>query len=65
VIWAFIGMALGQIRTLKAYGWLANSAVWFNLLIIIISMAVIAHSPPNFASAEAAYGIGPGPIVTK
>lgn len=26
-------------------------------------MGFIAHSPPNFVSAMAAYGIGPGPIV--
>ena len=34
LIWALAGMVIGQIRTLSAYGWLANSAVWFNLLII-------------------------------
>jgi len=32
-------------------------------LVIFISMGVIAHSPPNFASAEAAYGITQGPII--
>lgn len=31
VIWALVGMVIGQIRTLKSYGWLANSAVWINL----------------------------------
>lgn len=40
-----------------------HRAVWINLLIIFISMGFIAHSPPNFVSAMAAYGIGPGPIL--
>jgi hypothetical protein len=37
-----------QICTLKAYGWVANLAVWLNLLTIFITMGVIAHSPPNY-----------------
>lgn len=45
------GFFLTQIRTLKAYGWVANLAVWLNLLVIFITMGVIAHSPPNFAIA--------------
>ncbi|KZT01290.1 uncharacterized protein LAESUDRAFT_731380 [Laetiporus sulphureus 93-53] len=62
VIWAGVGMVIGQIRTLKSYGWLANSAVWVNLLIIFVSMGFVAHSPPNYASAKTAYGISIGPI---
>ncbi|KAG6900814.1 hypothetical protein C0993_000133 [Termitomyces sp. T159_Od127] len=64
VIWAFAGMIIGQIRTLKNYGWLANGAVWFNLLIIFISMGVVAHSPPNFESANRALGVPQGPVAT-
>lgn len=43
-----------------------NSAVWLNLLLIFISMGVAAHTPPNFASAKAAYGsdVASGPIHT-
>ncbi|KAF9265882.1 hypothetical protein L218DRAFT_1018756 [Marasmius fiardii PR-910] len=65
IIWTGIGMVIGQIRTLKSYGWLANSAVWLNLTIIFTSMGFVAHSPPNFASAKAAYGIDPGPIMRE
>uniref|UniRef100_A0A0W0FFB4 Amino acid transporter transmembrane domain-containing protein n=1 Tax=Moniliophthora roreri TaxID=221103 RepID=A0A0W0FFB4_MONRR len=65
VIWAFVGMIIGQIRTLKNYGWLANSAVWLNLLIIFTSMGFVAHSPPNFASAQASFGVEPGPVMTS
>jgi hypothetical protein len=32
VIWMAVGMFLGQIRSLKNYSWIANFAVWFNLL---------------------------------
>jgi amino acid permease len=64
VIWALVGFFIGQIRTLKNYGWLANSAVWINLVIIFTSMAFVAHSPPNFAAAKSAFGIDQGPIVT-
>ncbi|KZT67531.1 oligopeptide transporter protein [Daedalea quercina L-15889] len=64
VIWAFVGMVIGQIRTLKSYGWLANSAVWINLGIIFISMGFISHSPPNYSAASNAYGISAGPVET-
>lgn len=51
VIFACAGFFVTQIRTLKAYGWVANLAVWINLLVIFITMGVMAHSPPNYAIA--------------
>jgi len=48
LIWAICGFFLGQVRTLQKYGWLANAAIYMNLLIIFITMGVMAHSPPNF-----------------
>ncbi len=27
LMWALVGMVIGQIRTLKAFGWLANTCV--------------------------------------
>lgn len=48
IIFVCVGFFLTQIRTLKAYGIVANMAVWLNLLVIFISMGVIAHSDPNF-----------------
>jgi hypothetical protein len=57
-------MAVGQVRALKNYGWLANSAVWINLTLIFVSMGFVAHSPPNYAGAAAAYGDAvSGPVV--
>jgi small-conductance mechanosensitive channel len=36
VIFMAAGMVVGQIRTLQRFGWLANFAVWINLLILFI-----------------------------
>jgi hypothetical protein len=64
LIWALVGMVLGQVRSLQKFTIFANSAVWFNLIIIFTSMGFVAHSPPNFAAAHTTYGISPGPVVT-
>jgi hypothetical protein len=48
ILFVVAGFFLTQIRTLKAYGWVANLAVWLNLLAIFITMGVIANSPPNY-----------------
>jgi hypothetical protein len=37
VIFMATGMVVGQIRTLQRFGWLANFAVWINLLILFIA----------------------------
>ncbi len=54
LIWAVAGFVLGQVRTLQKFGWIANFAVWLNLLIIFITMGVAAHSLPNYAAAQGA-----------
>ncbi|OCK74730.1 oligopeptide transporter protein [Lepidopterella palustris CBS 459.81] len=51
LIWAICGFGLGQVRTLQRFGWLANVAIWINLMIMFISMGTIAHSPPNYSVA--------------
>ena len=51
LIFIVFGFGITQIRTLKSYGWVANCAIWLNLLAIFITMGVIANSPPNFAFA--------------
>ncbi|EXJ77821.1 hypothetical protein A1O3_08980 [Capronia epimyces CBS 606.96] len=51
VLFVCTGFCLSQIRTLKAYGLVANLAVWLNMLVIFISMGVIANSPPNYKIA--------------
>ena len=38
LLFVIAGFGLSQIRTLKAYGWVANLAVWLNLLTIVLTM---------------------------
>ena len=52
VVFVVVGFFIGQVRTLRNYGWLANTAVFINLLVIFITMGVIAHSPPNYSVAK-------------
>lgn len=51
VILVVVGMVLGQIRTLQKFGWLANAAVFMNVFIMILTMAVAANTEPNFTAA--------------
>lgn len=48
-IFAIVGFFVSQIRTLRAYGWIANCAVWLNIFVMIMTMGVMANSPPNYA----------------
>lgn len=59
LIWPLASMIVGQIRTLQKFGYLANFAIWLNLLIIIFTMAVACHSGPNFSVQPSN---PPGPI---
>ncbi|KJR88485.1 amino acid transporter [Sporothrix schenckii 1099-18] len=56
LIWAIVGFIVGQIRTLQKFGWLANAAVWINLICMFITMGGAAHSPPNYAGASSSAG---------
>ncbi|ORX83508.1 hypothetical protein K493DRAFT_342015 [Basidiobolus meristosporus CBS 931.73] len=64
LIWAFAGMFIGQIRSLKNLGWLANFAVWLNLLVIALTMGVIAHTLPNYAVAHQQNGVSGTTVIT-
>ncbi|KAJ9272090.1 hypothetical protein DTO212C5_1853 [Paecilomyces variotii] len=66
LIWALIGFVLGQVRTLQKFGWLANAAVWINIICMIISMGGAAHSPPNYTAASQSAGasIDGGSLIT-
>ncbi|KAJ5913617.1 hypothetical protein N7504_002500 [Penicillium tannophilum] len=66
LIWALVGFFLGQIRTLQKFGWLANVAVWLNLLCMFVTMGGAAHSPPNYTAytQSAGYSVGDGSSVT-
>jgi hypothetical protein len=60
IVWAIAGFVIGQVRTLKNYGWLANCAIWLNVLIMIFTMAVVAHSGVNYDATGGAAGTALG-----
>ncbi|KAL8666944.1 MAG: hypothetical protein Q9168_007387 [Polycauliona sp. 1 TL-2023] len=63
-VWAIAGAFLGQIRTLRRLGWLAHAAIWLNVLILIVTTAVVFHSDPNYDAALANNDAEKGPKVT-
>jgi len=63
IIWTIIGALLGQVRTLKRFGWIAHAAIWLNLITLFTTMGVVAHSAPNFGAAMSQNGIPAGPIM--
>lgn len=70
VIWTVLGMVIGQIRTLQKFGWIANAAIWLNIVVMIMTMAVVTHTAPNYTAAAAENGADIGtagarpPVVT-
>jgi hypothetical protein len=52
VIWSALGMVLGQVRTLQRFGWIANFAVWMNVIVMVMTMVVVTHSEPNYEAAS-------------
>lgn len=64
VIFMVIGFILGQIRTLQRLSYLANIAVWLNIIVIIMTMAVVHEYPPNYEASFTSYGTPKGPVKT-
>ena len=64
LIWALVGMAIGQIRTLAKLSYFTNLAVWMNLLVMFITMGVVAHTAPYYDAAIVYNGVTAGPVVT-
>lgn len=56
LVWTLAGFFLGQVRTLQKFGWLANVAVWINVICMIITMGGAAHTLPNYKGAAEAAG---------
>lgn len=63
LVWALAGFIIGQIRTLQKFGWLANGAVWVNLLMIFITMGVAAHSDPLYSTSANSAGYSVNPVL--
>lgn len=64
VIFMLAGLILGQIRTLQQLSWLCNVAIWLNVIVIIMTMAVVHEYPPNYAASLSTYGTPQGPVST-
>ncbi|GMM37403.1 hypothetical protein DASC09_047280 [Saccharomycopsis crataegensis] len=58
-VWAIAGAIVGQIRSLAKFGFLANSAIWMNVFVIIATMACARAFPPDYAAAVNGDPIGP------
>jgi hypothetical protein len=56
LIYAILGMVLGQIRTLQRFGWLANFSVWTTVITSILAISVSAHSTPNYKTMFGSFG---------
>lgn len=56
LVWAIVGFLVGQIRTLQKFGWLANIAVWLNLICMFVTMGAAAHQPPNYGASSQSAG---------
>ena len=65
VIFMVIGFLLGQIRTLQRLSYLSNIAVWLNIIVVIMTMAVVHQYPPNYEASLTSYGTPKGPVVTS
>ncbi|KAG2124820.1 transmembrane amino acid transporter protein-domain-containing protein [Suillus clintonianus] len=62
VVWTIAGMVLGQIRTLQKFGSVANLAIWMNIITLIMTMASVANSSPNYAAFLTS---NTGPVMTQ
>jgi hypothetical protein len=62
LVWALCGYIIGQVRTLQKYGWLANAAIWLNVITIIFTMGVVAHSGVNYNATGQAAGTALGGV---
>lgn len=57
IVWAILGMVLGQIRSLSRFSYLANAAVWMNIAICVLTMIASAiWQDPNYALIRAQFG---------
>lgn len=55
LIFMLIGFVLGQMRTLQRLLFLSNIAIWLNVVVIIITMAMVHLYPPNYEAVETSY----------
>ncbi|CAH2353035.1 hypothetical protein CLIB1423_09S01354 [[Candida] railenensis] len=61
LVWAILGMIVGQIKSLQKFGFLANLAIWMNVFVIIATMACVSNELPDYTAA----GMTAAPVVTQ
>jgi hypothetical protein len=54
-------MILGQIRTLQKFGSIAHLSIWLNVAVLIMTMAFVANSLPNYQASS----LPIGPVITQ
>ncbi|RDW57248.1 hypothetical protein BP5796_12698 [Coleophoma crateriformis] len=64
LIWAIAGMVIGQIRTLQKLSYLTSLNLWMTILTLCMTMGIISHSAPSYATALASNGVAEGPVIT-
>ncbi|KIJ62499.1 hypothetical protein HYDPIDRAFT_94547 [Hydnomerulius pinastri MD-312] len=64
IVWTLAGMIIGQIRTLQKFGSIANLSIWLNIITLIMTMAAVPYTAPNYSAANSAYGVAQGPVQT-
>ena len=62
LIFAILGMVVGQIRTLQRFGWLANLSVWTTVTTAFIAIGISAVSAPNYVTQFDNYGASGAPF---
>ncbi|KAL1640492.1 hypothetical protein SLS58_006842 [Diplodia intermedia] len=65
VVFTVAGFIVGQIRTMQKFGYIANLSVWLNVFVILMTMGIVANSPPNYEAVYASYQIPQGPVKTS
>ncbi|CAI7632362.1 unnamed protein product [Penicillium glandicola] len=65
VVFMAAGFVFGQIRTLQRLSYLANIAIWLNIIVVIMTMVVVHQYPPNYSASFTSYGTPKGPVKTS
>lgn len=65
LVFMICGCLLGQIRTLQTFGHFANLAIWLNVFVLFMTMAITSTTPPNWPAVIASgFADAEGPIYT-
>ena len=60
-----IGFVVAQIRTLQRLAFVTTVGIVCNIIIVIMTMAVVHQYPPNYSASMTSYGTPEGPVKTS